>query len=112
MGLALIVAMPLGLLAGFVGGWVDQTLMRISDAIQVIPALVLALVIIGDPRSQYRRTSRSRSRSSSRPRFVRLVRGQVISVREETYVEASRSIGGQRPGTSFANACCTTSRRR
>ena len=94
VGLALIVAVPLGLLAGFVGGWVDLTLMRMSDAIQVIPALVLALVISGIL-GPVPRTSRSRSPFVFTPGFVRLVRGQVISVREETYVEASRSIGAK-----------------
>ena len=94
IGLALIVAVPLGLLAGFVGGWVDQTLMRISDAIQVIPALVLALVISGILGPSTTNVALALPFVFT-PGFVRLVRGQVISVREETYVEASRSIGAK-----------------
>ena len=94
IGLALIVAVPLGLLAGFVGGWVDQTLMRISDAIQVIPALVLALVISGILGPSATNVALALAFVFT-PGFVRLVRGQVISVREETYVEASRSIGAK-----------------
>jgi ABC-type dipeptide/oligopeptide/nickel transport system permease subunit len=95
VGLALIVAVPLGLLAGFVGGWIDQTLMRISDAIQVIPALVLALVIAGILGPSATNVALALAFVFT-PGFVRLVRGQVISVREETYVEASRSIGSKR----------------
>ena len=96
VGLSLIVAMPLGLFAGFVGGWVDQTLMRISDAIQVIPALVLALVISGILGPSTTNVALALAIVFT-PGFVRLVRGQVISVREETYVEASRSIGAKSP---------------
>jgi ABC-type dipeptide/oligopeptide/nickel transport system permease subunit len=94
VGLALVVAVPLGLLAGFVGGWIDQTLMRISDAIQVIPALVLALVISGILGPSATNVALALAFVFT-PGFVRLVRGQVISVREETYVEASRSIGAK-----------------
>jgi len=85
---------PLGLLAGFVGGWIDQTFMRISDAIQVIPALVLALVISGILGPSATNVALALAFVFT-PGFVRLVRGQVISVREETYVEASRSIGAK-----------------
>lgn len=94
VALALIVAVPLGLLAGFVGGWLDLGLMRISDAVQVIPALVLALVISGILGPSTRNVAIALAIVFT-PAFVRLVRGQVIGVREETYVEASRSIGAK-----------------
>ena len=94
VGLALIVAVPLGLLAGFVGGWLDLSLMRISDAIQVIPALVLALVISGILGPSTTNVAIALAFVFT-PAFMRLVRGQVIGVREETYVEASRSIGAK-----------------
>jgi len=92
--LALVVAIPLGLLAGFVGGWIDQTLMRISDAIQVIPALILAIVITGILGPSTRNVALALAFVFT-PGFVRLIRGQVIGIREETYVEASRSIGAK-----------------
>ncbi|MCU1457432.1 MAG: oligopeptide transporter permease protein [Actinomycetia bacterium] len=94
VALALVVALPLGLVAGFVGGWVDQVLMRISDAIQVIPALVLALVISGILGPSTTNVGLALAIVFA-PGFVRLVRGQVIGVREETYIEASRSIGAK-----------------
>lgn len=95
VGLALVIAVPLGLFAGFVGGWIDLTFMRVSDAIQVIPALVLALVISGILGPSTTNVAIALAIVFI-PGFVRLVRGQVISVREETYVEASRSIGAKR----------------
>jgi len=94
VALALIVAIPLGLLAGFLGGWVDQTLMRVSDAFQVIPALVLALVIAGILGPSATNVAIALAIVFA-PGFIRLIRGQVIGVREETYVEASRSIGAK-----------------
>ncbi|MFA5885213.1 MAG: ABC transporter permease [Acidimicrobiia bacterium] len=94
VALALIIAVPLGLLAGFSGGWIDQTLMRVSDAFQVIPALVLALVISGILGPSTTNVAIALAIVFA-PGFVRLVRGQVIGVREETYVEASRSIGAK-----------------
>jgi peptide/nickel transport system permease protein len=96
VGISLVIAIPLGLVAGFVGGWVDLTMMRVSDAIQVIPALVLALVITGLLGPSTTNVALALAVVFT-PAFVRLVRGQVISVREETYVEASRSIGASTP---------------
>ena len=68
--------------------------MRISDAIQVIPTLVLALVISGILGPSATNVTLALAFVFT-PGFVRLVRGQVVSVREETYVEASRSIGAK-----------------
>ncbi len=95
VALALVIAVPVGLFSGFVGGWIDLVLMRISDAIQVIPALVLALVISGVLGPSTTNVAIALAFVFT-PGFVRLVRGQVLSVREETYVEASRSIGAKR----------------
>ena len=94
VALSLIIAVPLGLLAGFVGGWADHPLMRISDAIQVIPALVHALVLSGILGPSTTNVAIALAIVFT-PGFIRLVRGQVISVREETYIEASRSIGAK-----------------
>ena len=47
VGLALLVAIPIGLLAGFRGGGVDVTLMRIMDGLASFPPLVLALAVVG-----------------------------------------------------------------
>ena len=94
VALALVVALPLGLLAGYLGGMVDMVLMRISDAVQVIPALVLALVIAGILGPSTTNVALALAIVFA-PGFVRLIRGQVIGVREESYIEASRSIGAR-----------------
>lgn len=83
----------LGLLAGYLGGtWVDHVLMRIVDAILAIPTLLLVLVaivvfkpglitliiVIG---------------LTSWPQYTRLVRGEVLSVKQREYVQLSQTLG-------------------
>ncbi len=89
---AVVVAVPVGLVTGYRGGWVDNVTQRTMDAFQSFPALVLALVlafVLGA--------------STGNlvlalvvvfiPGLVRLMRAQTLAVKEETYVEASRAIG-------------------
>src|SRR4030095_13247873 len=90
--LAVALALPLALLAGYRGGWVDSVISRFTDAMFAFPPLVLALAIVS-----------LRGRSTINlivaiglvfvPSLVRLIRGQVLAVREETYIEAARSVG-------------------
>jgi peptide/nickel transport system permease protein len=92
VGFALIVAVPIGLIAGFFGGRTDSILMRMMDALFAFPPLVLALTVAA-------LLGRSLLNESIAiaivfvPGFVRLIRGQVIAVREEQFIEASRSLG-------------------
>jgi peptide/nickel transport system permease protein len=94
VAMSLAVAIPLALVAGFVGRWVDMVIMRITDAFQAIPALVLALAIQAILGPSLRNLSIALAVIFA-PGFIRLTRGQVLSVREETYIEASRSIGAK-----------------
>ena len=81
---------------GYIGGWVDNVVMRFVDAGLSFPPLVLALA---SPACSARAsgTRRSRSAITMLPGFVRLVRGSALAVKHETYVEASRSIGVSTP---------------
>lgn len=90
--LAMVVAVPIGLLAGYVGGFVDTVVMRLSDALQTLPALVLALTLSAVMGPGLRNATLALA-IVFLPTFLRLTRGQVLAVREETFVEASRSIG-------------------
>ena len=90
--LASVIGVPLGAAAGYFGGWVDELLMRITDIFLTVPALVLALavtaalgkgitnVMIGIALVWW-------------PGFARLTRGLTLSLREELFAEAARSIG-------------------
>src|SRR6185503_12278421 len=90
--LAVIVSLPLGLIAGYFGGWRDHLLMRVMDALFAFPPLVLALTVAALLGASLLNESIAIAIVFV-PGFVRLIRGEVLAVREETYVEASRSLG-------------------
>ena len=99
VGIAISVGMPLGLLAGFRGGVVDEVIMRVMDGIIVLPTLILALAIAAalGPSLQ---TVMIAIGFTNIPRYGRLVRGGVLAVREYDYVLASRATGA--PGLRIA----------
>jgi peptide/nickel transport system permease protein len=89
---AALIAVPLGLAAGYAGGAFDSFIMRVMDAINAFPALVLALAIaaILGPSLEHAMIAIT---IVLIPGLVRITRAQSLAVRQETYVEASRSIG-------------------
>jgi peptide/nickel transport system permease protein len=92
VALALLVAVPVGLVAGHAGGWVDNLLMRAMDAIMSFPGLVLAIAIVGVLGASLRNAGIAVAIALA-PGLTRLVRGQALAVREETFMEASAAIG-------------------
>ena len=82
----------IGLVSGFAGGWVDLTIQRVVDAIQSFPAILLAMSIVSV-------IGPSTTNGVLAIAVVvavnnsRVVRGAVFSVKENTYIEAARSIG-------------------
>lgn len=81
-----------GLIAGYAGRRVDGVIMRITDAIMSFPALILAIAFVGVLGPSLTNAMFVIGVIFA-PRFIRLVRGCVLSVRQETFIEASRSIG-------------------
>lgn len=96
LGVALLVGIPPGLLAGYFGGWVDRVIMRISDAVQSLPPLIIAIALIGALGPGLRNSMLALGFIFA-PNFIRIVRAAVLEVREETFIEASRSIGTPTP---------------
>lgn len=90
--LALVVALPIGLVAGYFGGLLDNLLMRVMDAMFSFPPLLLAIAVAALLGKSLHNEIVAIAVPFI-PGFARVIRGQVLSVREETYVEASRSIG-------------------
>jgi ABC-type dipeptide/oligopeptide/nickel transport system permease subunit len=90
--LAVIGGSILGLLSGYVGGWLDTLLMRCTDAIMAFPGLLMAMAVVGilGPGTFNAMVGLS---IAFMPGFARLIRGQVLAVREEGYVEAARVVG-------------------
>jgi peptide/nickel transport system permease protein len=89
---SLAVGVPLGLLSGFLGGRLDQVLSLIMDSIYSFPGLILAIALAALLGSGVLNISIAIAVVYV-PIFFRLVRGQVLSIKQELYVEAARSIG-------------------
>jgi peptide/nickel transport system permease protein len=92
VALALIVALPVGLAAGYRGGQVDNVLMRFMDGGLSFPPLVLALAIAGVLGPGINNVALALAVVFF-PSFSRLIRGQSLAVKEETFVEASQTVG-------------------
>ena len=92
VGIAAVIAIPLGLIAGFFRGAVDSVIMRAMDALFSFPPLVLALTVAALLGADVNDASIAIAIVFV-PSFVRLLRGEVIAVREEAYIESARSLG-------------------
>ena len=90
--LALLVAVPVGLVAGYFSGRTDNVIMRVIDAMFAFPPLILAITVAALLGRSLHNESIAIAVTFV-PGLTRVVRGQVLSVREETFIEASRSIG-------------------
>ncbi|PON14217.1 peptide ABC transporter permease [Candidatus Entotheonella serta] len=89
--LAIVVGIPLGTVAGFYGGRIDQVIMRIMDIILAFPIFLLAIVImvILEPNTTNVVLALSIVRI---PILARIVRGSVLSVKETEYIEAVKAL--------------------
>lgn len=89
---AAVVGCTWGAISGFVGGWTDEALMRFADVVLSFPALVLALALIAMFGPSMRNLILVIGIVYS-PQYARLLRSTVLSVKEETFVEAVRNTG-------------------
>jgi peptide/nickel transport system ATP-binding protein len=92
MLLAIVVAVPLGLIAGYFRGWSDAIIGRTTDALFTFPPIVMGISIVALLGPSITNLSIAMAIVFI-PGLVRLTRGQVLAVREEVYIEASRSVG-------------------
>jgi peptide/nickel transport system permease protein/oligopeptide transport system permease protein len=102
--LAVVIGTFFGVIAGYFGGWVDQLIARAMDVFLAFPLLVFALAIIGViPGSAFGLSGNSLRVALlifiigffAWPYMGRIVRGQVLSLREREFVDAARSIGAR-----------------
>lgn len=92
VGIAGAVGVPIGLLAGWYGGWFDSIIMRITDAMLAFPGILLALSIIAVLGPGLNNAMIAVGISAI-PSYIRLVRGSVLSAKENVYVDAARVVG-------------------
>jgi peptide/nickel transport system permease protein len=89
---AMIIGSVVGIVAGYAGGWIEGILMRITEWFLVIPFLPLAIVLASVlSRSLF--TIILVIGITSWPGTARLIRAQVLSVKERTFVERARALG-------------------
>lgn len=89
---AVAVGTLLGLVAGFLGGWVDNVIMRIMDVMLAFPALLLAIAIVTVLGPGLINSILAISVVTI-PIYARVVRSRVLSVREEDFIAADRALG-------------------
>ena len=92
ISIALSLGVPIGLLAGYGGKWVDAKISRITDAMLAIPFLILAIALAAFLGPSLQNAMIAIGLTAT-PIFVRLTRGQVMAVKVEDYVEAARAVG-------------------
>lgn len=92
VGIALLIGVPVGLLAGFIGGWVDVGISRVIDTLLSFPAIVLAVAVTGAMGIGLTNAMISVGIVFS-PHLARLIRARTLVVREELYVDAARCFG-------------------
>jgi peptide/nickel transport system permease protein len=92
VAIAVVLGSVLGAVAGYVGGWADAAIMRFTDMVMAFPRLVLLIMIIAlfEPSLTLIILVLGLTQW---PGTARLVRGEVLSLREREYVEAARALG-------------------
>ncbi|MDD9269042.1 ABC transporter permease [Paenibacillus sp. GCM10023248] len=81
-----------GMAAGYCGGWVDNVLMRINDIVMTVPSVLLALAIAAALGPGLWNIVLAVALSAV-PNYARVMRGQILSLRNRSFITASRSLG-------------------
>jgi ABC-type dipeptide/oligopeptide/nickel transport system permease subunit len=108
--LAVVIGVFFGIIAGYFGGWIDGVIARSMDVFLAFPLLVFAIALIGViPNSAFGLSGNTLRVSLlvfvigffAWPYMGRIIRGQVLSLREREFVDAARSIGARGPYILF-----------
>src|SRR5574337_528522 len=95
VAVGLAVGVPLGAISGFQGGYTDLVIQRFADILLSFPSFLLALSLVAILGVGLQNVIISVGISAV-PSFIRLVRGSVLSIREQVYVEAAHALGQRR----------------
>ncbi|MDR2179786.1 MAG: ABC transporter permease [Synergistaceae bacterium] len=92
VGIALVIGGMLGATAGYYGGWIDNGIMRVMDVLLSVPQTLLAIAIAASLGPGLFNLMIAVGISAV-PRYARIVRGSVLSIREMEFIEAARAVG-------------------
>ncbi|HYE82116.1 MAG TPA: nickel transporter permease [Clostridia bacterium] len=94
VSVAIVIGVVTGAVSGFFGGWIDEIIMRITDVFLAFPSLILAMAIAAALGPSLSNAVIAASLTWW-PWYTRLVRAQVLALREYEYVEAARALGNK-----------------
>jgi len=92
LAITLVAGTFIGLISAYIGGWVDNVLMRIMDILLALPSIILALAIVAILGPSLTNAMIAVGIASI-PGFARLIRGATLSIKSSGFIEASHSIG-------------------
>lgn len=92
VGSILVIGIILGSISGYYGGAVDEIIMRIVDTFMSLPTLVLAMALVSALGHSLDNVMKALI-IVGWPSYARLIRGDILAVREEDYVQAARAVG-------------------
>lgn len=98
VGLATAIGVPLGMISGYFGGWIDMVIQRIADIMLSFNPFLLALLLVAVIGVGLKSVIIAAGIGVV-PQFIRLARGQALSLREEVYVQAAEAFGARRLST-------------
>jgi peptide/nickel transport system permease protein len=90
--IAVLIGAPLGALAGYKGGWIDEVIMRITDLFLAFPSLLLAMAIAASIGRGLEKAAIALV-VSWWPWYTRIARGVAVGLRERYFVEAAQAMG-------------------
>src|SRR6266536_2675545 len=90
--ISLVIGVPVGLAAGYLGSWVDMLISRVTDAMLACPFLILAIALAAFLGPSLTNAMIAIGIAAT-PIFIRLTRAQVLAVKVEDYIEAARAVG-------------------
>jgi peptide/nickel transport system permease protein len=90
--LAAIIGVPVGILAGYRGRWMDQMISRIVDTIMSFPTLLIGILVVAALGPGLYKVAVAIGVAFI-PRFIRLARGSTLAIKEKGYVLSAKSIG-------------------
>lgn len=93
--IAILIGLPLGAISGYFGGWIDEIIMRVTDVFLTVPALLLAMAMAAALGAGMTNAMLAIALVWW-PGYTRLVRGQVLALREQDFIEAGRALGANR----------------
>lgn len=92
----------LGSIAGYFGGWIDNVIMRVMDIFLAIPGMLFAICIVAALGASTQNLVIALALSNM-PSYARIVRGPVLTVRENEYIEAAKAIGAKSSTIIFSH---------